>query len=225
MSETRWLSQLLARASAASLSLCSLSLLSHQRFRHRHTPIMTADSALFEPIRVGDMELQHRLVMAPLTRFRADLDHVHQPVAAEYYSQRASTPGTLLITEATFVAEGGKGGYANVPGCRTDAQVAGWKRVVDAVHAKGCKIVLQLWALGRAADADNLRDETGQEVVSASDIPFEGGATPRPLTAEEIKVRALRRVVCLRGLTSLGPAGVRRVLRERRKEVRRGRGR
>ncbi|GAA5890664.1 hypothetical protein JCM8208_004953 [Rhodotorula glutinis] len=147
---------------------------------------MSSDSALFEPITVGDMRLSHRLVMAPLTRFRADEQHVHQPVAAEYYSQRASTPGTLLITEATFI-DPKASGYANVPGIWTDEQVQGWKRVVDAVHAKGSKVFLQLWALGRAADADNLRDETGEEVQSASDVAFEGGATPRPLTREEIK--------------------------------------
>jgi len=150
---------------------------------------MSSDSTLFEPITVGDLRLSHRIVMAPLTRFRADAQHVHQPVAAEYYSQRASTPGTLLITEATFI-DPKASGYANVPGIWNDEQVQGWKRVVEAVHAKGCKIFLQLWALGRAADADNLREETGEDVQSASDIAFEGGATPRPLTKDEIKVRS-----------------------------------
>ncbi|TNY21047.1 hypothetical protein DMC30DRAFT_446547 [Rhodotorula diobovata] len=147
---------------------------------------MSSDSTLFEPITVGDLRLSHRIVMAPLTRFRADAQHVHQPVAAEYYSQRASTPGTLLITEATFI-DPKASGYANVPGIWNDEQVQGWKRVVEAVHAKGCKIFLQLWALGRAADADNLREETGEDVQSASDVAFEGGATPRPLTKDEIK--------------------------------------
>lgn len=62
------------------------------------------NSALFQPLRVGDIELQHRLVMAPLTRMRADTKHVVHDIHAEYYGQRAETPGTLLITEATFIS-------------------------------------------------------------------------------------------------------------------------
>jgi NADPH2 dehydrogenase len=84
---------------------------------------------------------------------------------------------------ATFISEEA-GTYNNAPGCYTDAQVAAWKRVVDAVHAKGCFIYLQLWALGRAADP---AARGALDIVSASDIPFEGGATPRPLSEAEIK--------------------------------------
>jgi len=150
---------------------------------------MTATkTALFQPIRVGSMQLEHRNVLAPLTRFRADDKHVHHEVAAEYYAQRGSFPGTMLITEATFI-DPKASGYANVPGIWNDEQVQGWKRVVEAVHAKGSKLVMQLWALGRAADPKNLREETGEDVQSASDIAFEGGAKPRPLTKDEIKVR------------------------------------
>mgnify|MGYP002717902166 FL=1 len=100
------------------------------------TTSMAASSALFQPIRVGRMELKHRLAMAPLTRFRADEHHVHQDLAVEYYGQRASEPGTLLITEATFI-DPVAGGYPNVPGCFNADQVAGWKKVVDEVHRKG----------------------------------------------------------------------------------------
>ena len=83
---------------------------------------------LFTPIKVGTATLQHRVAMAPLTRFRADSGHVHGDLAVEYYEQRASTPGTLLITEATFISQKA-GGYANVPGIWNDKQVAAWKRV------------------------------------------------------------------------------------------------
>lgn len=83
---------------------------------------------LFQPLQVGDITLQHRVVLAPLTRFRANDEHVHQDLAAEYYGQRAEVPGTLLITEATFIAAEA-GGYKNVPGIWSDAQVAAWKKV------------------------------------------------------------------------------------------------
>lgn len=87
-----------------------------------------ADSKLFQPYKLGNMELKHRIVQAPLTRYRANKEHVHGDLAVEYYAQRASTPGTLLITEATFIAPDA-GGYDNVPGIWNEAQIAGWKRV------------------------------------------------------------------------------------------------
>ena len=84
--------------------------------------------ALFKPIKVGRLTLQHRVVLAPLTRLRAYASHVPGPQQASYYSQRGSTPGTLLITEATFISHDA-GGYAHVPGIYTDAQIQGWKEV------------------------------------------------------------------------------------------------
>ena len=80
---------------------------------------------LFQPIRVGTANLQHRVVLAPMTRTRADAQHVHGPLAVEYYKQRTSVPGTLAITEATFIAPQA-GGYKNVPGIWSDEQIAGW---------------------------------------------------------------------------------------------------
>ena len=74
------------------------------------------------------MNLQHRVVLAPLTRLRAHADHVPGPQVATYYSQRASSPGTLLITEATYISQNA-GGYDYVPGIYTDAQVDAWKNV------------------------------------------------------------------------------------------------
>lgn len=145
-------------------------------------------SSLFDPIKVGESPLSHRIVMAPLTRFRANAEHVHGDLAVEYYSQRASTQGTLLITEATFISPRASG-YTNVPGIYTAAQIAAWKRVTDAVHARDCFIYCQLWALGRAADKGVLRAEApaGKDwFASASAIAMAGGDVPRELSEEEI---------------------------------------
>jgi NADPH2 dehydrogenase len=88
----------------------------------------SAVSALFQPLHVGAINVGHRIVMAPLTRFRANKDHVHGELAKTYYAQRASVPGTLLVTEATFIAPQA-GGYPNAPGIWSGAQIAGWKAV------------------------------------------------------------------------------------------------
>ena len=89
-----------------------------------------ATPKLFMPLELGDLVLAHRVVMAPLTRFRADKDHVHQDLAVKYYGQRAEVPGTLIITEATFIAAEA-GGYDNIPGIWSDAQIAAWKNVSE----------------------------------------------------------------------------------------------
>lgn len=83
---------------------------------------------LFQPIRVGTINLQHRVVLSPMTRLRADAQHVPGPLAQEYYKQRTSVPGTLAITEATFIAAQA-GGYKSVPGIWNDEQIAGWSPV------------------------------------------------------------------------------------------------
>src|SRR4051794_34610739 len=100
-------------------------------------------SKLFQPLKIGNVELTNRLVMAPLTRYRADDNHVPLPFVSTYYSQRGSYGGTLLITEATFIAPRA-GGYENVPGIYNSAQIAAWKKITDAVHKKGSFIFLQL---------------------------------------------------------------------------------
>ncbi|QIW95573.1 hypothetical protein AMS68_001091 [Peltaster fructicola] len=141
---------------------------------------------LFQPIQLGDIKLGHRMAMAPLTRFRANDDHVHQPIAVEYYEQRASTPGTLLISEATFISAQA-GGYYNVPGIYNEDQIKAWKAVTDAVHKKGSYIYAQLWALGRVANPKAL-EKDGFKLVSSSDVPVaEGAQAPQPLTEAEIK--------------------------------------
>jgi NADPH2 dehydrogenase len=85
-------------------------------------------SKLLSPVRVGRLDLGHRVVLAPLTRFRADAAHVHGDLALTYYGQRASRPGSLLITEATFIAAEA-GGMNNIPGIWNNDQIKAWKRV------------------------------------------------------------------------------------------------
>ena len=102
---------------------------------------------LFSPAQLGAISLKNRIVMAPLTRSRAPKENgVPQPMNVTYYQQRA-TAG-LIVTEATPISAMGHG-YPFLPSIYTDEQVAGWKKVVDAVHAKGGKMVLQLWHVGR----------------------------------------------------------------------------
>src|SRR5258707_3050261 len=106
--------------------------------------------SLFSPLKVGRYQLKHRLVLAPLTRMRAEKPSLApRPLNAEYYAQRA-TPGGLLIAEASPVIATGFGN-PGVPGIYTELQVAGWRKVVDAVHAKGSVIFLQLWHVGRVS--------------------------------------------------------------------------
>jgi N-ethylmaleimide reductase len=105
---------------------------------------------LFSPVQIGPYQLKHRLVLAPLTRMRAAKPSLApRPLNAEYYAQR-TTPGGLLIAEASPVAATAFGS-PGVPGIYTEAQIAGWRKVVDAVHARGGIIFLQLWHVGRVS--------------------------------------------------------------------------
>ncbi|WP_339890402.1 alkene reductase [Neptuniibacter pectenicola] len=102
---------------------------------------------LFTPVQLGALTLANRVLMAPLTRTRADADHVPTDLMVEHYAQRASAG--LIIAEATMAMEGNSA-FWREPGIYSEAQVSGWKRVTDAVHAKGGKIFLQIWHGGRA---------------------------------------------------------------------------
>ena len=94
-----------------------------------------AISKLFTPIRVGKVSPKHRVVLAPLTRLRVSSEHVPHPFVAEYYAQRAATPGTLLITEATFISAPA-GAQRNIPGIWNEEQIAVWKTVSICVLAR-----------------------------------------------------------------------------------------
>jgi N-ethylmaleimide reductase len=151
---------------------------------------------LFSPLQAGPHRLAHRVVMAPLTRMRADRSSfAPRPLNAEYYGQRA-TPGGLIIAEASPVMATGRGNPAT-PGIYSQAQIEGWRGVVDAVHAKGGLIFLQLWHVGRVSHSSF--QPGGVLPVAPSAVPIAGGLTtmtaqgriepyetPRALKTDEI---------------------------------------
>jgi N-ethylmaleimide reductase len=148
-------------------------------------------TGLFDSYRLGALTLSNRIVMAPLTRNRAAAGNVPTALMADYYAQRASAG--LIVAEATQVVPEGQG-YQDTPGIHSAEQVAGWKRVTDAVHAKGGKIFLQLWHVGRVSHVD--LQPGGQAPVAPSAIraktkTFVGGtfvdvSEPRALRLEEL---------------------------------------
>ena len=135
---------------------------------------------LFSPVQIGPYQLKHRLVLAPLTRMRAAKPSLApRPLNAEYYAQRA-TPGGLLIAEASPVAATAFGS-PGVPGIYTDEQVAGWRKVVDAVHARGGIIFLQLWHVGRVSHSSF--QPGGALPVAPSAVAISAELRPAPPTA------------------------------------------
>jgi N-ethylmaleimide reductase len=152
---------------------------------------MNKASKLFESYQLGPITLPNRAVMAPLTRNRALEGFVPNPLAIEYYGQRASAG--LLITEATQISQQGQG-YQDTPGIYSKEQIAGWRKVTDRVHSLGGHIFVQLWHVGRISHVD--LQENGQAPVAPSAIrakgkTFVGGtfvdvSEPRALTLEEI---------------------------------------
>jgi N-ethylmaleimide reductase len=148
-------------------------------------------TTLFDPLKVGALDLPNRIIMAPLTRSRAGGgDRVPNALMAEYYAQRASAG--LILSEATSVTPQGVG-YADTPGIWSDEQVAGWKLVTEAVHQAGGRIVLQLWHVGRVSDPVFL---DGELPVAPSAVKPKGNVslvrpareytTPRALDTAEI---------------------------------------
>lgn len=149
------------------------------------------DKTLFEPYTLGSLQLSNRIVMAPLTRNRAGAGLVPSEYAATYYGQRASAG--LIITEATQISADAQG-YQDTPGLYTPQQIDGWRKVTDAVHAKGGRIFVQLWHVGRISHVD-LRPG-GTAPVAPSPIRaatktfvnngFHDVSEPRALTLDEI---------------------------------------
>jgi N-ethylmaleimide reductase len=149
-------------------------------------------SKLFTPFRAGALSLGHRVVMAPLTRMRSDAGDRPSALMREYYAQRASEGG-LIVSEATPVSRQGYG-YAGAPGIYDDAQVAGWRTITDAVHARGGQIVMQLWHVGRQSHPDiqpngelpvapSAIQAKGHGYSSKGEVPF---SMPRALETHEI---------------------------------------
>lgn len=152
---------------------------------------MTAPTALFKPLTLGDILLSNRIAMAPLTRNRAAAGNVPGPLAALYYTQRASVG--LIISEATQISPMGQG-YIATPGIHSAEQVAGWRKVSQAVHEADGHIFMQLWHVGRISHSSLLPD--GQAPVAPSAIRaasktftaegFVDVSMPRALSIEEI---------------------------------------
>lgn len=151
-------------------------------------------NSLFSPLKIGRYELSHRVIMPPLTRMRAGSGMVPNEFAAEYYGQRASAGG-LIIAEATQAVPEGQG-YPQTPGIHSPEQIAGWKKVTDAVHAKGGRIFLQIWHTGRSSHSSFQPNGalpvgpsaiaiTGQIALTPEwkQVPYE---TPRALELDEI---------------------------------------
>ena len=141
---------------------------------------------LFSPAKLGSIVLKNRMVMAPLTRNRAGEGGVPHDLNVTYYAQRA-TAG-LIVTEATPISDMAHG-YPALPGIYTDAQVAGWKKITDAVHAKGGKIVLQLWHVGRISHPSLLPN--GALPVAPSAIKPAGKAFTYKGLVDYVEPRAL----------------------------------
>jgi N-ethylmaleimide reductase len=156
------------------------------------TALMSQSSKLFEPFKLGPLTLPNRAVMAPLTRNRAvPPGMVPSPLAVDYYAQRASAG--LLITEASQISQQGQG-YQDTPGIYSKEQIAGWRKVTDAVHARGGRIFIQLWHVGRISHT-SLQPNGGAPVapsaIRAKTKTFVGGtfadvSEPRALELAEI---------------------------------------
>lgn len=148
-------------------------------------------TSLFDPIKIGALNLPNRIIMAPLTRSRSGSSRIPNDLMKEYYTQR-STAG-LIISEATAVAPMGVG-YADTPGIWSDEQVEGWRKITDAVHAAGGRILMQLWHVGRVSDPIFL---DGKQPIAPSAIRLRGNVslvrpeipyvTPRALELSEIQ--------------------------------------
>lgn len=147
---------------------------------------------LFDPISIGDYPLKNRILMAPLSRGRADGEGIPNELMAEYYAQRASAG--LIITEATAVSRQGRG-WLNSPGLYSEAQTTGWRKVAKAVHTQQGRIFAQIWHMGSTVHPDFVG---GATPVSSSAVRLEGAlptpkgrdrefVTPRAMTLDEIQ--------------------------------------
>lgn len=170
-------------------------------------------SNLFTPIKLGNIELSNRMVMAPLTRGRAGSERVPNALMQEYYTQRASAG--LIISEATLISEQAAG-WVDAPGIHTEAQMQGWQQITEAVHSHGGKIYLQLWHMGRASHPDF--QPNGNLPVSASAIAISGDirtpfgkkphVPPRALETSEIAGIVRDYVIAAKNAIAAGFDGV-----------------
>ena len=169
---------------------------------------------LFESTRMGDLSLRNRIVMAPMTRDRAEHGDVPGDIMVEYYRQRAGAG--LIVTEGTQPSPAGKG-YWRTPGIHSDAQIAGWRRVADAVHAEGGLIMLQIMHCGRVVVPANRG--FAADIIAPSALAFAGTvpgpdgvpasvAAPRALAADELPLIAEEFAQAARNARAAGLDGV-----------------
>jgi N-ethylmaleimide reductase len=172
------------------------------------------ESKLFSPLTFGAIELKNRVVMAPMTRNRASADNIPTDIMAEYYGQRAGAG--LIITEGTSPSPNGVG-YPRIPGIYNAEQVNGWKKVTDAVHAKGGRIFLQMMHTGRIGHSANLPE--GAEVLAPSAVAAAGQIwsdksgmvdhpVPREMTNQEVKSTINEYVTGAKNAIAAGFAGI-----------------
>ena len=169
---------------------------------------------IFSPVTLGDIALANRIVMAPMTRDRAGPGDVPTDVMVDYYRQRAGAG--LIVTEGTQPSPVGKG-YWRTPGIHSDAQVAGWRKVADAVHEEGGKIVMQIMHVGRAAvqankdaDAETIAPSAIQcpdKIPGPDGVPVET-AMPRALETDEIAGVIAEYVAAARNAIAAGMDGI-----------------
>ncbi|HKG58502.1 MAG TPA: alkene reductase, partial [Pyrinomonadaceae bacterium] len=178
-----------------SESLWLAKPLTYDSFIHYNLPVYPGAlglmPTLFDPLKVGNIQLDNRIIMAPMTRSRADDEGVQPEYAATYYGQRASAG--LIITEATNVSPMAKG-YVRTPGIYTNAQIESWRSVTQSAHARGGKIFMQIFHTGRIALPDFLPGNAQPVAPSAvrangrnyTDEGMKEFVTPREITREEI---------------------------------------
>ncbi|KAL4745767.1 hypothetical protein BDW72DRAFT_198321 [Aspergillus terricola var. indicus] len=171
-----------------------------------------AETRLFKPLKIGTVQVQHRIGMAPLTRLRATPDRTPTPLMKEYYIQRASVPGTMIVTEGTIISAASAGGFPGAPGIWRADQVAAWKEITDAVHKKGSFIYVQLFSMGRAAEKV-LAESEGIEIVAPSAIPIPhderpDAPMPRAMSIAEIKQTIVDYVTASKNALAAGFDGV-----------------
>lgn len=142
-------------------------------------------SKLFTPLQIGDLTIPNRIIMAPLTRSRAEFERTPNEMMREYYTQRAEAG--LILTEATAINPMGVG-YADTPGIWSEQQIAGWKKITESVHKEGGRIFLQLWHVGRISDPKFL---DGELPVAPSAIQPDGRLSLQKMGHKIVKPRAL----------------------------------
>jgi N-ethylmaleimide reductase len=172
------------------------------------------ESKLLSPFKLGTISLKNRMVMAPMTRSRATSDNVPTDLMAEYYGQRASAG--LIITEGTSPSPNGVG-YPRIPGIYNEAQIAGWKKVTDAVHEKGGHMFIQLMHTGRVSHISNL--PAGAGVIAPSAVATAGQlysdtmgmvdyTVPRAMTTDEVKATIAEYVQAAKNAVAAGFDGI-----------------